>query len=84
MNLEEMQEIMRLIRIETLIEVSLFVNGEHKDRMLRKVAPSLGDTIVIDCGIMVKVMEINHQWDDPDFMQINCVPVVYTDFYIDK
>ena len=64
-----------------MIEVSLFVNGKHIDRMLRKVVPALWDTIVIDCGEMVKVMEINHQWDDPECVQINCVPVTYTDFY---
>jgi len=77
MNLEELQALQTSLKIE----VSLFVNGEHIDRMFRKVAPSLGDTIVIDCGEMVKVIEINHQWDSPDLIQINCVSIIYNDIY---
>lgn len=54
-----------------MVLVVLFVNGEVKDKMIREVAPGLGDTIVIDCGEMVKVTEVSHQWDDPTFVQVN-------------
>lgn len=58
-----------------MISVVLFVNGKHKDTMDRHVAPSKGDTIVIDCGEMVKITEVSHQWDDPTFVQVNAVEV---------
>ena len=57
------------------IEVTLFVDGEFIDKMKREIAPSKGDEIIIDCGEMVKVIEVSHQWDDPKGLQINCVPV---------
>ena len=55
-----------------MIAVSLFVNGKFQSRMKRMVVPSIGETIVIDCGEMVKVIEVGHQWDDPNSVQINC------------
>ena len=58
-----------------MIEVSLFLNGEHISRMKRKLVPSIGDFIIIDCGEMVKVTEVNHQWDDPNTVQINSTEV---------
>ena len=61
-----------------MIQVVLFVDGENKDKMMRKVAPSVDDTIVIDCGEMVKVTEVSHQWDDPSFVQVNAVEVKQT------
>lgn len=57
------------------IQVSLFVDGEYRDKMKREIAPSKGDEIVIDCGEFVRVIEVSHQWDTPDFVQINCIPV---------
>ena len=54
-----------------MIEVSLFVDGEARGRMRRLIVPRVGETIVIDCGEMVQVIEVNHQWDDPEFVQIN-------------
>lgn len=58
-----------------MIEVSLFLNGEHISRMNRKLIPSIGDFIIIDCGEMVKVIEVSHQWDDPNTVQINSTEV---------
>ena len=58
-----------------MIQIVLFVNGEHKDKMMREVVPRIGDTIVIDCGEMVKVIEVSHQWDDSTFVQVNCEEV---------
>lgn len=58
-----------------MIQIVLFVNGEHKDKMMREVVPRIGDTIVIDCGEMVRVVEVNHQWDDPTFVQVSCEEV---------
>lgn len=58
-----------------MIEVIMFVNGEHKDSMFRRIAPSKGDYIVIDCGEMVKVISVDHQWNDPNTIGINCVPM---------
>lgn len=58
-----------------MVLVVLFVNGEVKDKMNREVVPRVGDTIVIDCGEMVRVTEINHQWDDPTFVQVSCEEV---------
>jgi hypothetical protein len=57
-----------------MIEVSLFVNKEHRDRMKREVVPREGETIILDCNEVVRVIEVSHQWDDPDFIQINAVP----------
>lgn len=58
-----------------MIEVSLFLNGEHISRMKRRIAPAKGDLIIIDCGEMVKVIEVSHQWDDPNTVQINSTEV---------
>ena len=58
-----------------MIEVSLFVNRESKGRMKREAIPRIGETIIIDCGQMVRVTEVSHQWDDPLFIQINTVPI---------
>ena len=58
-----------------LIFVSLFVNEELISSMIRGAVPSIGDFIIIDCGDMVKVVEVSHQWDDPSTVQINCVEV---------
>lgn len=58
-----------------MIEISLFVDGKMRDRMKRAVVPRVGETIVIDCGEMVIVTEVNHQWDSPDFVQILAVEV---------
>ena len=57
-----------------MVEVSLFVNGEHRDRMEREIVPRKDETIVIDCGEMVKVVEVSYQWDDPSFVQVNAIP----------
>jgi hypothetical protein len=58
-----------------MITVVLFVDGEKKDKMIRAVVPRVGDTIVIDCGEMVRVVEVSHQWDDPSFVQVNAEEV---------
>jgi len=58
-----------------MIEVSLFLTGEFISRMNRCVVPSIGEHIIIDCGEMVKVIEVSHQWDDPNSVQINCIEV---------
>ncbi len=57
------------------ITVSLFVDEDHIDKMKRTVIPSVGDTIVIDCGNMVKVIDVNHDWGTPDLVQINCTAI---------
>ena len=57
-----------------MIQVSLFVNKEHRDRVLREVVPRVGETIILDCGEMVRVIDVSHQWDDPDCIQVNTVP----------
>ncbi len=57
------------------ITVSLFVDEEHIDKTKRTVIPSVGDSIVIDCGNLVKVTDINHDWNTPDLIQINCISV---------
>lgn len=51
--------------------IILFVNGESKDSMDRLVVPKLGETIVLDCGKLVRVVRVNHQWDDADYVQID-------------
>lgn len=45
---------------------------EHVDIMERKVAPMVGDTIVLDCGDTVEVLHVNHQWngDDADMVYV--------------
>ena len=58
-----------------MVQVILFVGDEVRDKMMREVVPRIGETIVIDCGEMVKVIEVNHQWDDPDFVQLKCEEV---------
>ena len=58
-----------------ITEVTLFVDGTYIDRMKRIIAPSRGDTIVIDCGDLVKVIDVNYQWDTPNAIQINCISV---------
>jgi len=55
-----------------MVKVSLFVDGTHIDTMDREEAPRPGDSIVLDCGDMVRVLEVSHQWDDPTFIQVNC------------
>ena len=57
-----------------MIEVSLFINKEHRDRVKREVVPRVGETIVLDCGEMVRVIDVSHQWDDPGIIQVNAVP----------
>ncbi len=57
------------------ITVSLFVDEEHIDKTERTVIPSVGDTIVIDCGNLVKVIDINHDWSTSDLVQVNCISV---------
>jgi hypothetical protein len=56
-------------------QVVLFVDGAHKCTMKRRAIPRVGETIVIDCGEMVRVMEISHQWDDESFVQVNSTAV---------
>lgn len=53
--------------------VSLFVDEIHIDKMKRSILPSVGDSIVIDCGNLVKVIDVNHDWSTPDLVQINCI-----------
>ena len=57
-----------------MIEVCLFIKREPQGRRLFKVAPRVGETIVLDCGEMVRVIDVSHQWDDPDCIQVNTVP----------
>lgn len=56
-----------------MLTIVLFVDEEHRDTMRRFVVPRVGETIVIDCGEMVNVTEVNHDWDDPNFVQVNSV-----------
>ena len=58
-----------------MIQISFFVNKEHKARVMREVVPRLGETIIIDCGEMFRVVDVIHQWDDPGTIQINTVPI---------
>ena len=58
-----------------MIEISLFVNREGRGRVKREVVPRIGETIIIGCGEMVRVIEVSHDWDDPLFVQVNTVPV---------
>ena len=53
-----------------MIEISLFVDGEHYDTMKRKVCPRVGETIVLDCGDMVRITEVSHGWDEGDRLQV--------------
>lgn len=55
-----------------MVKVVLFVGQTHVDTMDREVVPRVGDSIVLDCGDMVRVIEVSHQWDDPTFVQVNC------------
>ena len=57
-----------------MIEICLFIKRENKGRRILKVAPREGETIVLDCGEMVRVIDVIHQWDDPDYIQVNAVP----------
>jgi len=54
-----------------MIEVSLFVDGEHNSRFQREVVPRVGESIELDRGYMVKVVEVSHDWSDPSFIQVN-------------
>ncbi len=57
-----------------MIQVSLFVNKESKGTRMFRVMPREGETIIIDCGEMVRVIDVIHQWDSPDIVQVNTVP----------
>ena len=57
-----------------LIRVGLFVNKKYVDTRVFQVAPREGETIIIDCGEMVRVIEVSHDWDDPVFVQVNTMP----------
>lgn len=54
-----------------MIKIGLFVDGLPEDTLFRSVVPQKGETIVIDCGFLVEVVEVNHPWDDPTFVQVN-------------
>jgi len=58
-----------------MIKVSLFVEEKCRSHMKRLIVPRIGEIIVLDCGDMVRVVEVNHDWDDPTRVQINCVEV---------
>ena len=58
-----------------MIQISLFVNKEHRARNMREVVPRVGETIIIDCGEMVRVIDVIHQWADPGTIQVNTVPI---------
>ena len=51
--------------------VTLFVNGAYDSASDRSVVPRVGETIIIDCGFAVKVIEVVHQWDTDDYVQVN-------------
>ena len=55
-----------------MIKVVLFVDQDRVASMDREVVPRVGDSIVLDCGDMVRVIEVSHQWNDPTFIQVNC------------
>jgi len=60
-----------------MVRVVLFIDGEVRDSMDREIVPRVGETIVLDCGDMVKVFVVNHDWDNPSFVQVNakaCTP----------
>lgn len=57
-----------------MIRVGLFVNKKYVDTRIFQVAPREGETIIIDCGEMVKVISVSHQWEDPEYIQINTEP----------
>lgn len=59
----------------TEIEISLFIKGVFKDRMKRSTIPRVGETIVIDCGEMVRVIAVDHPWDSPNLVQIQTIEV---------
>ena len=58
-----------------MIEVSLFVDGEFIDKMDRRIVPIIGEEIIIDCGESVRVITVSHQWDNPFFVQVNCIEI---------
>lgn len=60
-----------------MIQIILFVKGEYKDRMMRKIVPRIGESIVIDCGEMVRVVEVSHQWNvnDTNFVQVDTTEI---------
>ena len=43
---------------------------EHIDTMTRETAPGVGDTIILDCGEVVEVIHVTHQWDHPELVQV--------------
>ena len=58
-----------------MIRVGLFVDKKYVDTRVFQVAPREGETIIIDCGEVVKVISVSHQWEDPEYIQINTVPI---------
>ena len=58
-----------------MVHVIIFVNGEKDTDGDRSIIPRIGETIVLDCGNMVKVVELNHDWGDDGYVQLNCEQV---------
>jgi hypothetical protein len=54
-----------------MIDVVLFIDGEFDSRTIRRVIPRVGETILIDCGELLEVVEVHHEWSSTEFVQVN-------------
>lgn len=55
-------------------QVSIFEGDVHLVRGEMSVIPRVGESIVLDCGDMLVVCNVNHQWDS-DAVQLACARV---------
>lgn len=72
--ISDFNEIYSMIRNIELSDLPLHYHKELDYKSLgtteRKVAPQVGDTIVIDCGHTVEVIHVSHQRDETDRVQV--------------
>ena len=57
-----------------IIAGALFVTLLQGCERYEAVESKTGETIILDCNEMVKVIEVSYQWDDSDLVQLNCLP----------
>ena len=55
-----------------MIEIVLFTKGEKLADMDVLVVPRIGETIILDCGLVFKVTDVVHQFSDPELIQLGC------------
>ena len=56
-----------------MFRISLFIGKAFVGKMKREIAPRLGETIIKDHETL-RVINVSHDWDEPDFIQVNTVP----------